>query len=111
MISAALQDEDVEVARKKVSKTIKNVLLTDDHGPSHFRAEIVLPSQRPWPLTKSRVLGTELRNNCQLASGRKAYVDSVHLISDRAAIQSGAFGLASYEAHKQQRSQSMGIER
>lgn len=109
MISPALHDEFIEVARKKVSKTIKNDLLTDDHGPSHFRAEFVLPNQRSWPSTKSRVLGTELRNNCQLASGRKAYVD-------RAAIQSDSLDPASYEAHKQQKFQnlylsSMGNER
>lgn len=44
MISPALHDSDevIEVARKKVSETIKNDLLTDDQGPSHFRAEFVL---------------------------------------------------------------------
>lgn len=71
MISPASQDEIVEVAQKKVSKTIKNDLLTDDHGPSHFRAEFVLPNQRSWPSTKSLVLGTELWDDCQLASGKK----------------------------------------
>lgn len=90
MISPALHDEFIEVARKKVSKTIKNDLLTDDHGPSHFRAEFVLPNQRSWPSTKSRVLGTELRNNCQLASGRKAYIDRAHFIRNRAVVQSGS---------------------
>lgn len=89
MISPASQDEIVEVAHKKVSKTIKNDLLMD-HGPSHFRAEFVLPNQRSWPSTKSLVLGTELRNDCQLASGRKAYTDRARFIRDRAAVQSGA---------------------
>lgn len=90
MISPASQDEIVEVAQKKVSKTIKNDLLMDDHGPSHFRAEFVLPNQRSWPSTKSLVLGTELRNDCQLASGRKAYTDRAHFIRNRAAVQTGA---------------------
>lgn len=63
------------------------------------------------PRTGDRALG-----RLPVSKWKEAYVYSVYLIGDRAAVQSGAFGLASYKDDKQQKSQnvnlsSMGIER